>query len=107
MAAGIKGVGVNTIAKDLAVLKTWMKNAFQREVYDNRKWETDAFKPREVKVTKPHLTLDEVKQLETFKIPKKVHNNGDERSRHGIPCAIGSSFRVLDGGACVGPPTIP
>lgn len=79
-AAGIKGVGVNTIAKDLAVLKTWMKNAFQREVHDNRKWETDAFKPREVKVTKPHLTLDEVKQLETFKIPKKVHNNGDERT---------------------------
>jgi len=79
-AAGIKGVGINTIAKDLAVLKTWMKNAFQREVHDNRKWESDAFKPREIKVTKPHLTLDEVKQLETFEIPKKVHNNGVERT---------------------------
>lgn len=79
-AAGIKGVGINTIAKDLAVLKTWMKNAFQREVHDNRKWETDAFKPREVKVTKPHLTIDEVKTLETFKVPKKVHNNGVERT---------------------------
>lgn len=79
-AAGIKGVGINSIAKDLSVLKMWMKNAFQREVHDNRKWETDAFKPREVKVTKPHLTLDEVKQLETFKIPKKVHNNGVERT---------------------------
>jgi integrase len=78
--AGIKGVGINTIAKDLAVLKTWMKNAFHREVHNNRKWESKAFKPREVKVTKPHLTIDEVKTLESFKIPKKVHNNGDERT---------------------------
>lgn len=76
----VAGVGINTIAKDMAVIKTWMKTSFQREVHNNRKWESDAFKPREVRVTKPHLTLDEVKQLETFKIPKKVHNNGVERT---------------------------
>ena len=76
----VAGVGINTIAKDMAVIKTWMKTSFQREVHNNRKWESDAFKPREVKVTKPHLTIEEVSQLETFKIPKKVHNNGVERT---------------------------
>ena len=76
----VAGVGINTIAKDMAVIKTWMKTSFQREVHNNRKWESDAFKPREVKVTKPHLTMEEVSQLETFKIPKKVHNNGVERT---------------------------
>ena len=76
----VAGVGINTIAKDMAVIKTWMKTSFQREVHNNRKWESDAFKPREVKVAKPHLTMEEVSQLETFKIPKKVHNNGVERT---------------------------
>ena len=76
----VAGVGINTIAKDMAVIKTWMKTSFQREVHNNRKWESDAFKPREVKVAKPHLTIEEVSQLETFKIPKKVHNNGVERT---------------------------
>ena len=76
----IKGVGVNTVAKDMAVIKTWMKTSFQREVHNNRKWETQAFKPREVRVEKPHLTIEEVTQLEQFKIPKKVHNNGVERT---------------------------
>jgi integrase len=76
----VKGVGVNTVAKDMAVIKTWMKTSFQREVHNNRKWETQAFKPREVRVEKPHLTIEEVTQLEQFKIPKKVHNNGVERT---------------------------
>lgn len=76
----VAGVGINTIAKDMAVIKTWMKTSFQRGVHDNRKWESDAFKPREVKVEKPHLTIKEVAQLERFIIPKKVHNNGVERT---------------------------
>ena len=76
----VAGVGINTIAKDMAVIKTWMKTSFQRGVHDNRKWESDAFKPREVKVEKPHLTIEEVTQLERFTIPKKVHNNGVERT---------------------------
>ena len=83
-AAGIKGVGINTIAKDLAVLKTWMKNAFQREVHDNRKWETDAFKPREVKVTKPHLTLEELDKIERAKLPTKNKNNNDLTAIHTV-----------------------
>ena len=43
---GKQGVGVNTIAKDRAVLKSWVKESYQREVHENRKWEAKPFKSR-------------------------------------------------------------
>ena len=33
------GVGVNTIAKDIAVLKTWVKESYHRGVHTSRAWE--------------------------------------------------------------------
>lgn len=58
-----QGLGANTIAKDQAVIKTWMKEAYIREVHDNRKWESSAFVRKEIKVRKPTLTVKELEKL--------------------------------------------
>ena len=68
---GKQGVGVNTIAKDTAVLKSWVKESYQREVHENRKWEARFFTPKEVKTTKAHLTVEELKMLEKVKFPAR------------------------------------
>ena len=73
---GKQGVGVNTIAKDTAVLKSWVKESYQREVHENRKWEAKFFVPREVKTTKAHLNMEELKMLEAVKFPAKGKYGG-------------------------------
>jgi len=60
---GDQGLGVNTIAKDQAVLKTWMKESYLRNVHENKSFQTKAFIPKEIKVRKPTLTEDELEIL--------------------------------------------
>lgn len=79
-----QGLGINTIAKDTAVLKTWMKTAFTREVHSNRKWEADFFKPKEVAVQKPHLTIEELAILEAAKYPTRTKYGRDITAIHDV-----------------------
>ena len=79
-----QGLGINTIAKDTAVLKTWMKTAFTREVHSNRKWEADFFKPKEVETTKPHLTIEELAVLEAAKYPTRTHYGSKITAIHDV-----------------------
>lgn len=60
---GEQGLGVNTIAKDQAVLKTWLKESYLRNVHTNKSFQTKAFIPKEIKVRKPTLTEDELQTL--------------------------------------------
>ena len=60
---GDQGLGVNTIAKDQAVLKTWMKESYIRDVHSNKQWQTKAFLPKEIKVRKPTLSEEELQIL--------------------------------------------
>lgn len=78
------GVGVNTIAKDIAVLKTWVKESYHRGVHTSRAWEGSHFKVKEVKVTKPHLTLEELAMIESAKLPTKNKNNNDLVAIHTV-----------------------
>ena len=59
-----------------AVLKSWVKESYQREVHENRKWEAKFFVPREVKTTKAHLNMEELKMLEAVKFPAKGKYGG-------------------------------
>ena len=58
-----QGLGANSIAKDQAVVKTWLKESCNRGVHNNRHWESQAFKVKEIKVRKPTLTIEELKKL--------------------------------------------
>ena len=58
-----QGLGANSIAKDQAVVKTWLKESYIRGVHDNRQWESQAFKVKEIKVRKPTLTIEELEKL--------------------------------------------
>lgn len=78
------GVGVNTVAKDIAVLKTWVKESYHRGVHTSRAWEGSHFKVKEVKVTKPHLTLEELAKIERAKLPTKNKNNNDLTAIHTV-----------------------
>lgn len=60
---GDQGLGVNTIAKDQAVLKTWLKESYLRNVHTNKSFQTKAFIPKEIKVRKPTLTEEELQTL--------------------------------------------
>ena len=60
---GDQGLGINTIAKDQAVLKTWMKESYLRDVHTNKNWQTKSFLPKEIKVRKPTLTEEELQIL--------------------------------------------
>jgi integrase len=60
---GDQGLGVNTIAKDQAVLKTWLKESYLRNVHTNKSFQTKAFIPKEIKVRKPTLTEEELQKL--------------------------------------------
>ena len=72
-----QGVGVNTIQKDIAVLKTWLKESYHRGVHENRGWEASFFKVKEVEVEHVHLTFEELDLLEKVSLPKKNKNNND------------------------------
>lgn len=78
------GVGVNTVAKDIAVLKTWVKESYHRGVHTSRTWEGSHFKVKEVKVTKPHLTFEELDKIERAKLPTKNKNNNDLTAIHTV-----------------------
>ena len=60
---GDQGLGVNSIAKDQAVIKVWMKESYLRNVHTNKAFQTKAFLPKEVKIRKPTLTEEELQIL--------------------------------------------
>ena len=78
------GVGVNTIAKDIAVLKTWVKESYHRGVHTSRAWEGSHFKVKEVKVTKPHLTLEELAMIEAADLPTRTKYGKDITAIHTV-----------------------
>ncbi len=78
------GVGVNTIAKDIAVLKTWVKESYHRGVHTSRLWEASHFKVKEVRVTKPHLTLEELAMIEAAKLPTRTHYGREITAIHAV-----------------------
>jgi len=58
-----QGLAINTIGKDQAVLKFWIKTAYNREVHDNKKWREKVWQKQEMKIKKPALTEAELKTL--------------------------------------------
>tara|TARA_Y100000401_G_scaffold52263_1_gene41018 strand:+ start:394 stop:1719 length:1326 start_codon:yes stop_codon:yes gene_type:complete len=72
---GDQGLGINTIAKDQAVIKTWMKEAYLRNVHTNKNWQTKAFLPKEIKVRKPTLTEEELQILADHDFTSKNRMN--------------------------------
>ena len=59
-------VNLNTIGRDLKMLKAWTRVAFERGVHQNRAaWESKIMNVREVKTVKVHLTPDEINALAT------------------------------------------
>ena len=58
-----QGLGVNTIAKDQAVLKFWMKTSYNRDVHSNKKWREKTWTKQEMRIKKPALSEDELKML--------------------------------------------
>lgn len=67
-----QGVGINTIAKDVKVIKLWLKEAYVRQLHDNRAHMESYFNPRQVKTYKVHLTLSDLAVLENAELPKKA-----------------------------------
>lgn len=96
-----QGVGVNTIQKDIAVLKTWLKESYHRGVHENRGWEASFFKVKEVEVEHVHLTFEELELLENVSLPKKNKNNNGLIAIHStldlflLACWTGARISVM------------
>ena len=50
-------VSINTIAKDVKVIKLWLKDAYVRQLHDNRAHMESYFNPSQVKTRKVHLDV--------------------------------------------------
>ena len=82
-----QGVSINTIAKDVKVLKLWLKEAYVRQLHDNRAHMEAYFNPSQVKTHKVHLTLSDLAILEAVELPKKA--------RYGQPLTAMETVRDL------------
>jgi integrase len=66
-----QGVSINTIAKDVKVIKMWLKESYTTNLHDNRAHMETYFSPKQVKTLKVHLTLQDLTLLEAVKLPSK------------------------------------
>ena len=80
-------VSVNTIAKDVKVIKLWLKDAYVRQLHDNRAHMESYFNPSQVKTRKVHLTLEDLAVLEAAELPQKA--------RYGQPLTAMATVRDL------------
>ena len=67
-----QGVNINTIAKDVKVIRMWLKESYINNLHDNRAYMESSFIPRQVKTLKVHLTLQDLGLLESVKLPSKA-----------------------------------
>lgn len=66
-----QGISINTIAKDVKVIKMWLKESYTTNLHDNRAHMEAYFSPKQVKTLKVHLTLEDLALLEAVKLPSK------------------------------------
>ena len=64
-----QGLNINTIAKDVKVIKMWLKESYSTNLHDNRAHMETYFSPKQVKTLKVHLTLQDLTLLEAVKLP--------------------------------------
>ena len=66
-----QAISINTIAKDVKVIKMWLKESYTTNLHDNRAHMETYFSPKQVKTLKVHLTLQDLTLLEAVKLPSK------------------------------------
>lgn len=67
-----KGVNVNTLRGNLKMFKSWLREAYDRGVHQNRaSWESKIMNIREVKTVKVHLTPEEIDTIATCDLSKR------------------------------------
>ena len=66
-----QGLNINSIAKDVKVIKMWLKESYTTNLHDNRAHMEAYFIPKQVKTLKVHLTLQDLTLLEAVKLPSK------------------------------------
>ena len=65
-------VNLNTIGRDLKILRAWTRVAFERGVHANRiAWDSDIMKVRPIATVKVHLTPEELATLATCDLSKR------------------------------------
>ena len=69
-----QGLSVNTISKDQAVLKFWMKTAYNRDVHKNKKWRQKEWTKQEMRVVKTALSEDELMALRVAPMSRESLN---------------------------------
>lgn len=70
-----EGIGVNTAAKDVAVIRLWLKRAFIDGAHENRAFMSDYFTPKKRDPKKVYLTVEDLTDLERASIPQKMRSN--------------------------------
>lgn len=70
-----QGIGINTIGKDIAVIKLWLKRSFSSGIHDNRSFMERYFVPRKKPTRKVHLTVEDLAKFERFEFETKMSSN--------------------------------
>ena len=88
-----QGVGINTIGKDVATIKLWLKRSFSAGMHNNRSFMEPFFVPKKKQTRRVHLTVEDLARFETFDFGR-ANMLSNVRDLFLVACWTG--FRISD-----------